>query len=165
MKNKHILLSVLLITVVAFGFYPLLQVVDKKEQKNEQLFAQKQQQIERLAELKNVRKEMNTERSIPSSPEQIALIDDVSRIAKTTGIALPDNWNFSIGHNSDVNAEQISISFTLSGRRKQIQRFLTEVEKNTRFMGVRDFSFNTDASNSISITEMPVTLYAFFLEA
>jgi Tfp pilus assembly protein PilO len=165
MKNKHILLSVLLITIVAFGFYPLLQVVDKKEQKNEQLFAQKQQQIERLTKLENAGKEMNTQISIPSTPEQIALIDDVSRIAKATGIALPDNWSFSIGHNSDVNAEQISISFTLSGRREQIQRFLAEVEKNPRFMGVRDFSFNTDVGTSISITEMPITLYAFFLEA
>jgi Tfp pilus assembly protein PilO len=165
MKNKHILLSVLLVAVIAFGFYPLLQTVKQKETQNEQLFAQKQQQIERLTELENTEKITGSKIALPTSPEQVELINDISRIAKITGLDIPSTWSFSVGHNSDVNAEQISVSFSLSGRHEQIQKFLTEVEQNPRFMGVKDFSFTTDFTKSIPTTEMPITLYAFFLEA
>ncbi len=165
MKNKHILLSVLLISIVAFGFYPLRQTVKQKEIKNEQLFVQKQQQIERLNELENAEKITGSKIAIPASPKQVELINDISRIAKTTGLEIPTAWSFSLGHNSEVRAEQISVSFSLLGRHEQIQKFLTEVEKNPRFMGVKDFSFTTDFTQSIPTTEMPITLYAFFLEA
>lgn len=165
MKNKHILLSVLLIAVIAFGFYPLVRIAKQKKIKNEQLFAQKQQQIERLNELENTEKITGSKITIPASPKQVELINDISHIAKITGLHVPNAWSFSIGHNSDVNAEQISVSFTLSGKQEQIQKFLTEVEKNPRFMGVKDFSFTTDYTKSIPTTEMPITLYAFFLEA
>lgn len=165
MKNKQILLSVLLVVLLAFVFYPLLQTVKQKESKNEQLFVQKQQQIERLTELENTEKTTGSKISIPTSPAQIEFINDVSHIAKITGIKIPNTWSFALGHNSEVNAEQLSISFSLSGRREQIQKFLIEVEKNPRFMGIKDFSFTTDFAKSIPTTEMPITLYAFFLEA
>lgn len=165
MRNLHILLSVLLITVAAFGVRPVLQAVQEKEQENQQLFAQKQHQIERLAEVEAAAKDPKMQFQIPETPAQINLIDDLSRIAKTTGIALPDNWNFSLGHNSAVNAEQVGVNFTLSGRREQIQKFLEAIEQNPRFMGVETFSFHTDFNKSIATTEMPISLYAFFLEA
>lgn len=165
MKNKHILLSVLLVTIIAFGFYPLMKMAQEKEIKNEQLFIKKQQQIERLAEVENVEQKTGTKITIPDSPKQIEFVNDISRIAKTTGITIPSAWNFSIGHNSSVNAEQISVGFSLSGKREQIKKFLSEVEKNPRFMGIQNFSFQSDFTKSIPITEMPVTLYAFFLEA
>jgi hypothetical protein len=165
MKTSNILLTVALIAIAGFGVSPIRKMTHEKVVKNKQLFIKKKAQIERVNDLKNAEKTENNERVIPSSPQQMALIDDVDRIARKTGFSLPDAWSFSIGRNSDVNAEQISISFPLSGRRKQIQNFLQEVENNPRFMGVRGFSFTTDATQAIPRTEMSIALYAFFVEA
>lgn len=165
MKTSNILLTVALVVIAGFGINPLRKITLEREIKNDQLFIQKQAQIDRLIEVKNTEKETENTRAIPSSPEEIALINDINRIAKKTGFILPDSWSFSVGKNSDVGAEQISISFSLSGRRKQILSFLTEVEKNPRFMGVKDFSFTTDSTLAVPRTEMNIALYAFFIEA
>jgi len=165
MKTRNILLSVVLIAVAGFGLWPLHKMAQEKEVINERLFIQKQQQIERLAELENREKTAGTTVSIPMSPHQIELVNDLNRIAKTTGLTIPDSWSFSMGHNSDVNAEQIGVGFPLSGSRNQIQKFLKEVEENSRFMGISNLSFTTDSTRSIPLTEMSVQVYAFFLEA
>lgn len=164
MKTRNILLSVALIAVAGFGLGPLHKMVQEKEATNERLFIQKQQQIERLEELENIEKTIGTTRVMPVTPQQIEFVNDINRIAKTTGLEIPDSWSFSIGHNSDVNAEQVSVGFSISGHRKQIQKFLKEVEENPRFMGVKSLSFSTDSTRSIPLTNMSVDLYVFFIE-
>ncbi len=164
MKTSNIILTVALVLMAGFGVGPIRKVAIEREVKNKQLFIQKQSQIERLSMLEKVETVADTGKIIPTEPEQIELINDVNRIAKKTGFTLPDAWSFSIGKNSDVNAEQISISFPLSGRRKQIQNFLQEVENNPRFMGTNGLSFITDSSLPIPRTEMNISLYAFFIE-
>ena len=165
MKTSHILLSVALIAVAGFGIGPLRQMVQEKETQNERLFIQKQQQIQRLAELENTETVTGSRGAIPTRPEQLAFVEDLNRIAKKTGFILPKSWSFAIGRNSTVNADQLGVSFSLSGRREQILNFLKEVEANPRFMGVTGFSFSTDASRSIPTTTMGISLYAFFIEA
>ncbi len=165
MKTRNILLSVALIAIAGFGLWPLYGVAQKKEATNERLFIQKQQQIKRLTELENRETMTGTTITIPTTPQQIEFINDIDRIAKATGLAIPNSWSFSLGHNSDVNAEQVSVGFSLEGYRKQIQKFLKEVEKNPRFIGIKNLAFSTDSTRSIPRTKMSVELYAFFIEA
>lgn len=164
MKTSHILLTVGLVAVVGLGLNPVRKNVIEKEEKNEQLFAQTETLLERVKAVETTQTEGSIT-AIPSTPEQIALVNDVNRIAKKTGFSLPQDWSFSLGTNSDVNAEQVSLSFTLSGRRQQILNFLKEIEQNPRFMGVRSFAFTTDVEPSIPQTKMDISLYAFFIEA
>jgi Tfp pilus assembly protein PilO len=165
MKTRNILLSVVLIAIAGFGLWPLHKMAQEKEVINNRLLIQKQQQIERLTELENREKITETTIAIPNTPQQIELVNDLNRIAKTTGLTIPDSWSFSVGHNSDVNAEQLSVGFPLSGSRNQIQKFLKEVEENSRFMGINNISFTTDSAQSIPLTKLSVQVYAFFLEA
>jgi Tfp pilus assembly protein PilO len=164
MKTNNILLTVALIAIAGFGIVPLRQMTLEKEIENERLFIQKQNQIERLTELENAQKITGNQSAIPMRPEQLSFVDDITRIAKKNGISLPESWNFSLGRNSEVNAEQISISFPVSGTRAQIQQFLQEIEQNPRFMGVKNFSFTTDSSRTTPRIDMSIDLYAFFLE-
>lgn len=164
MKTSNILLTVALVAIAGLGINPVRQTMLEREGKHKQLSTQKEEIVVRFDTVKTRQKTVGNNR-IPSSPEQIALVNDVNRIAKKTNLTLPLSWNFSFGKNSAVNAEQIGISFPITGRRQQILDFLKEVEQNPRFMGIKSFSITTDSSQEMQLTEMNVDLYAFFIEA
>lgn len=165
MKTKQIIAVVGLIALIGFGIMPLQKMASEQAALNQNLFLKKQQQIELVEKLEKIATSGSRETYIPNEPEELALANDLMVIGKKNGITIPENWNFKFNHNSDVGAGQISVSFPIQGRRQQIANFLSDIEKNSRFLGVKNFAIKTDSSASLVMTEMTVEIYGFFLGA
>lgn len=164
MKTKQIIAVVGLIALIGFGIMPLQKMAAEQAALNQSLFVKKQKQIEEVAKLEKMAASGSHEKYIPKEPEELAFADDIIAIGKKNGVTTPANWDFKFNYNSEVGAGQISVSFPIEGRRQQIANFLGDVEKNSRFMGIKDFAIKTDASASLTLTKMTVEIYGFFLE-
>ncbi len=163
MKTSQVIASVGLIAVIGFAIMPLQKMASQEAAENTKLFTTKQLQIEKLEKLEKIAAAGSHEKYIPDGPQELAMANQLKVIAKKTGITLPANWNFNMNYNSDIGADQISVSFPIKGRRQQIMNFLRGVENNSRFLGVKDFAIMTDFESSLSLTEMNVDIYGFFL--
>ena len=163
MKTNQIIAVVGLIAAVGFGVMPLQQKVNEQKELNSRLSITKQKQIEQVAQLEKIAAAGSHEKYIPDGPAELAFANDLKRIGKKNGITVPASWSFSTNFSSDVGAEQISVSFPIQGRRQQIANFLSDIEANPRFMGVKSFAITSDPDASLGLTKMSVEIYGFFL--
>lgn len=165
MKNNWKILAVLFVIIFAgFGIRPIYRGVTKLKADESRLIKQKEKSIAKLKMLQEKEKsDTSTKMYISESLDQSELIRLVQDLTKKTGFAV-SNFQFSQGKNTKVGAQQVNISFALSGKRNQILQFLRAVENNTRFLGLKTFGLTTSFKENKAETTLSAQLYSFYMK-
>ncbi len=100
---------------------------------------------------------------IPLKRDQEVLIKDLQQISNRTGF-LFKAIKFSKSTNPVVKAEQTNITFSVKGRKNQILNFLSQIETNKRFLGLKNLSINYVTEKGQPLAEMNIALYTFSQE-
>jgi hypothetical protein len=77
---------------------------------------------------------------------------------------VPNSWNFSVKEDADLEVSEIDLSFSIKNTRGNIYKFLQLVERNPRFMGIKNFGIRSFYEGNTKKTEMEINLYAFSQE-
>lgn len=166
MKNFKFWLSLSIVPIFGFWIFPSLKVVKSQKQEISKLETIKDDKIKTLKSLEEKKdqipeaSEKEILKKIPLTLEQENLIRDIYKISEKTGFKFTA-LGFGKGKNSEVEAAQMKINFSVEGRLSLLKQFLLKIEQNERFLGMETFNIGINEKNGIRIVNLSVSLYAF----
>jgi Tfp pilus assembly protein PilO len=166
MKAWHIIVIILCVLTLGVYTQPRMEKVQKLKTKYENLLTERKAmniQVNKIQKTKEDKQKSqeNFAKSIPPQNEQEKLIHDIQNLTTRSGFSF-DDISFVKGHNPIVGMPEIKATFSTTGDKKRLIRFLTSIEQNPRFLGMDSLSISTRIEKTSPVVTFLVSLYAFY---
>ena len=167
MKNFSIWLAIACIPVYGFWVFPQWKSYEEKLEQKSVLTTNIQEEKEALKALQSQKETIQKTadkdilKRVPENMQQEFVMLDLQRISQETGFAFK-SLNFKNVKNPEIGANQLTIGFSITGKKERLPLFLEKIENNTRFFSIADLNFQTEEVNGITVISMLVSVDALF---
>ncbi len=166
MKIWHIISIIVIIGVLGFVTYPIMNENQDIKRENSKLNSDIEILNQKLVKVADTQKRTKAEndqilKKIPLDSEQENLIQDLQKISKRSGFKF-NNLKFSKNQNSDFGLPELKVSFSTEGNKKSLRNFLLLIENNERFLSMENLDIQAKEDGRSQSVSFGVSINAFY---